>query len=400
MQNVLADLCVESEAATISALRLARAYDEAIAGDEQAALQAHRHRRAQVLGLQARPGRTRARRWSASAATATSRSRGCRGCIARAPLNSIWEGSGNVQCLDVLRAMVKSPAALEAFFAEVEEAEGAIRAWTPSTDAAARRVRRLPRHRAARPADRRADGAGAAGLPARPLLPRPWPTPTSPHGWTATPASPSARCRRAPTSAPSSSVTGSRPEGRREVELPSSSAPAARGWKTPPDGGVGAFQARLPRTNRVRGRAGERGRDAARGHDPRRGERGRGAAQQAALAAQYADRPLRDPDDGEPVVRPLLWVAGQRGRRDTESVLPRARRPPGADAPLQDAGHGRRRVQGLRPSRPRPRLDVGPCPAAKRLHGRGLGQRRVRPHVLQRERAPGDPSRGAQLHDV
>ena len=36
MQNVLADLAVESEAATIAALRLARAYDEAIAGDEQA----------------------------------------------------------------------------------------------------------------------------------------------------------------------------------------------------------------------------------------------------------------------------------------------------------------------------------------------------------------------------
>ena len=37
------------------------------------------------------------------------------------PLNSIWEGSGNVQCLDVLRAMIKTPASLEAFFAEVEE---------------------------------------------------------------------------------------------------------------------------------------------------------------------------------------------------------------------------------------------------------------------------------------
>src|SRR5205085_11097354 len=36
MQNVLADLAVESEAATLSALRLGRAYDEAIAGDEQA----------------------------------------------------------------------------------------------------------------------------------------------------------------------------------------------------------------------------------------------------------------------------------------------------------------------------------------------------------------------------
>ena len=41
------------------------------------------------------------------------------------PLASIWEGSGNVQCLDVLRAMVKSPASVEAFFAEVMEAAGA-----------------------------------------------------------------------------------------------------------------------------------------------------------------------------------------------------------------------------------------------------------------------------------
>lgn len=41
------------------------------------------------------------------------------------PLSSIWEGSGNVQCLDVLRAMVKSPAAVEAFFAEVSEGAGA-----------------------------------------------------------------------------------------------------------------------------------------------------------------------------------------------------------------------------------------------------------------------------------
>src|SRR5205814_1278847 len=36
-----------------------------------------------------------------------------------APLNSIWEGSGNVNCLDVLRGMVRSPESVEAFFAEV-----------------------------------------------------------------------------------------------------------------------------------------------------------------------------------------------------------------------------------------------------------------------------------------
>lgn len=41
------------------------------------------------------------------------------------PLSSIWEGSGNVQALDVLRAMVKSPAAVEAFADEVGAAAGA-----------------------------------------------------------------------------------------------------------------------------------------------------------------------------------------------------------------------------------------------------------------------------------
>ena len=42
-----------------------------------------------------------------------------------APLNSIWEGSGNVQCLDVLRALGRSPQSLEAFYAELDEAAGA-----------------------------------------------------------------------------------------------------------------------------------------------------------------------------------------------------------------------------------------------------------------------------------
>ena len=41
-----------------------------------------------------------------------------------APLNSIWEGSGNVAALDVLRAMVKEPEGLPAFMAECELAAG------------------------------------------------------------------------------------------------------------------------------------------------------------------------------------------------------------------------------------------------------------------------------------
>ena len=54
-----------------------------------------------------------------------------------APLNSIWEGSGNVQCLDVLRAIVGGPEPLEAYFAEVGEAAGA----DPRLDAAAAELR-------------------------------------------------------------------------------------------------------------------------------------------------------------------------------------------------------------------------------------------------------------------
>ena len=78
MVNVLADLALESEAATATALRLARAYDE---GDTRAA--ALRHRDRQVLGLQARdaargrgagvPGRQRLRRGVADAAAAARR---------------------------------------------------------------------------------------------------------------------------------------------------------------------------------------------------------------------------------------------------------------------------------------------------------------------------------------
>ena len=44
-----------------------------------------------------------------------------------APVNSIWEGSGNVQCLDVLRALARDPAARSALVAEIEKAAGSER---------------------------------------------------------------------------------------------------------------------------------------------------------------------------------------------------------------------------------------------------------------------------------
>ena len=51
----------------------------------------------------------------------------------QAPLNSIWEGSGNIQCLDVLRALQREPATLDSLRAEFESASGrhpAFDAWT------------------------------------------------------------------------------------------------------------------------------------------------------------------------------------------------------------------------------------------------------------------------------
>jgi putative acyl-CoA dehydrogenase len=125
MRNVLADLAIESEAATIGALRLARAYDEALAGDEEA--QSFKRIANAVLKY-----------WVCKRAVVhAGEALECLGgngyveesgmprLFRESPLNSIWEGSGNVQCLDVLRAMVKSPAAVEAFFAEVADGAAA-----------------------------------------------------------------------------------------------------------------------------------------------------------------------------------------------------------------------------------------------------------------------------------
>jgi putative acyl-CoA dehydrogenase len=124
MQNVLADLCIESEAATLTAMRLARAYDESM-HDEEAT-------------LFKRLATAVSKYWICkSAVWITGEALECFGgngyveesgmprIFREAPLNSIWEGSGNVNALDVLRAMVRTPAAVEAFFAEVEVAAGA-----------------------------------------------------------------------------------------------------------------------------------------------------------------------------------------------------------------------------------------------------------------------------------
>ncbi|MDX6595314.1 MAG: putative acyl-CoA dehydrogenase [Solirubrobacterales bacterium] len=121
MSNVLADLAVESEAATISAMRLARAYDEAIAGDEEAVNLKRIANAVLKYWICKRAPMHAGESLECLGGNGYVEESGLPRLFRESPLNSIWEGSGNVQCLDVLRAMIKSPASLEAFFAEVEE---------------------------------------------------------------------------------------------------------------------------------------------------------------------------------------------------------------------------------------------------------------------------------------
>src|SRR5262249_4806687 len=119
MRNVLADLALESEAATALTMRLARSYDE----DDEAALGFRRGvppaakvwicKRAPLLAQQAVE-------WM-----------GGRGSIEESmlpriyrelPVNSIWEGAGNVMCLDVLRAIERMPNAPEILLKELAPA--------------------------------------------------------------------------------------------------------------------------------------------------------------------------------------------------------------------------------------------------------------------------------------
>jgi putative acyl-CoA dehydrogenase len=121
MRNVLADLCVESEAATISALRLARAYDESIAGDEEAQSLKRIANAVLKYWICKRSPMHAGESLECLGGNGYVEESGMPRLFRESPLNSIWEGSGNVQCLDVLRAMIKNPASLDAFFAEVQE---------------------------------------------------------------------------------------------------------------------------------------------------------------------------------------------------------------------------------------------------------------------------------------
>ena len=160
MVNVLADLAIESEAATATALRLARAYDE---GDT-----ALRRFATAVLKY-----------WICKRATPhAAEALECLGgngyveespmprLLRDAPLNGIWEGSGNVMALDVLRATAREAEGLPAFLAECELARGADARLDAHLDALPRARRRVER-----PPHRRGPRARLPGIAARP--PRP-----------------------------------------------------------------------------------------------------------------------------------------------------------------------------------------------------------------------------------
>lgn len=136
MREVLADLALESEVATRLAFRVAQAIDRAGADPHEAAFA----RVATAIG----------KYWICRRAPAVvNEAQECLGgagyveesTLARlyreAPLNSIWEGSGNVQCLDVLRAISKEPGCFESLAAELGRASG----QHPAYDAALQELR-------------------------------------------------------------------------------------------------------------------------------------------------------------------------------------------------------------------------------------------------------------------
>ncbi|WP_431964433.1 acyl-CoA dehydrogenase family protein [Nocardia sp. bgisy134] len=137
MRNVLADLAVEAEAATTLMTRLAAATDRAKNGDE-----AEDHFQRLTLAVSKY---WLCKRWPAHIAEALEclggngyvEESGMPMLYREAPVLGIWEGSGNVAALDVLRAMAKQPETVAAFLAEVDKAAGADR----NLDAAADRLR-------------------------------------------------------------------------------------------------------------------------------------------------------------------------------------------------------------------------------------------------------------------
>jgi len=122
MQNVLADLALESEAATVFMMRIARSLDHR--ADEHEDLLA---RLCTAVGKYWICKRTPHHAYEAVECIGGSgvmEDSPMPRLFRESPVNAIWEGSGNVQCLDVLRAIDKSPGVVPAYLAETDLARG------------------------------------------------------------------------------------------------------------------------------------------------------------------------------------------------------------------------------------------------------------------------------------
>jgi putative acyl-CoA dehydrogenase len=142
MRSLLVDLAIESEAATALTFRIARSFDES--GDEGAAAFAR---------IATPVGKYWVNKRVVNVAYEAMEVHGGAGYIEdgvmariyrQSPLNSIWEGSGNVVCLDILRALARDPRSVEALASELVLSRGANPALDRAIDAVTAQLARPP----------------------------------------------------------------------------------------------------------------------------------------------------------------------------------------------------------------------------------------------------------------
>lgn len=139
MRNVLADLALEVEAATALSMRVAEAFDR----------EAHDERETLIKRLLTPVAKFHVCKRAAAMVQEAMECLGGNGYVEdsalprlyrQAPLNSIWEGAGNIMCLDVLRAVARTPKSLEALDAEWDGARSRHAGFRAAADAIRRDV--------------------------------------------------------------------------------------------------------------------------------------------------------------------------------------------------------------------------------------------------------------------
>ena len=136
MRAVLADLAVETEAANVLWARLAHSFDVVERSGSPAASDEHEAHEAAFRRIATAIGKYWVCKRAPSVAYEAMECLGGNGYVEgdgavmgrlyrQAPLNAIWEGSGNVICLDILRALRTEPAAASALLREIQQAKGA-----------------------------------------------------------------------------------------------------------------------------------------------------------------------------------------------------------------------------------------------------------------------------------